>query len=112
MPPQYWDGQGKATFLDNYGNLDRAFEAMWLEEKSEVSPRYSPVFGVEKEVKTVYDRPNHTLLGEITIFRFWGGWTRRNLTPTNTADSCHFIDDLNAIRAFYRKMFRQADSSR
>ena len=110
LPSEYWDEQGRPKFFNKFGYLDHDFWTKWIEEKSEGIQRYSPIFGIDKDVVTVRDRRDHKLLGEIITFRSWGGWIRRNLSASNTADSCQFLHDADFSRQFYGKLFRSTKS--
>lgn len=105
LPAEYWDERGRPRFFNQYGYLDRDFSAKRIDMGEGRVVRYSSIFSIDKDLSRVVDKDNHALLGEVTTFRFWGGWIRRNFSPSNTANDCKFIYDSNFSRDFYGRLF-------
>jgi hypothetical protein len=84
LPAEYWDEQGRPKFYDEKtGNFN--LKAYRIEYKSGV---YSSFFHIENAGYKRVDGRFSQVLGEVTDFRYWGGWMRRNLSPHNTATRC------------------------
>jgi hypothetical protein len=112
LPPEYWDKNGEAKFFNTQGYLDHDFWAKRIDESAGSVVRESSILNIEKNITKVIDRGSQALLGEITTFKFWGGWVRRNLSPANTANSCQYIYDPNFSREFYGRLFIPLDPSK
>ena len=111
LSAEYWDERG-AKFFNKYGNLDHDFWVKKLDESGGHVERYSSIFAVDKGTSPVKERSSQEVLAEVTTFRYWGGWIRRNFSLHNTANSCEFIDDSNFSRSFYGRLFKPATSSK
>jgi len=84
LPAEYWDEQGRAKFYDEKnGNFN--LEAYRVEYKTGA---YSPSFHIDNAGYKRVEKQSGQALGEVTDFMFWGGWMRRNLSPSNTANGC------------------------
>lgn len=112
LPAEYWDGQGKPKFFNKYGNLERDFWVVNLDEPAGDVKRYSIVFAIDKDTSFVKEKSSQRVLAEVSTFRFWGGWLGRNFSPHNTAASCEFIQASNFSRNFYGQLFKPAASTR
>ena len=110
LPAEYWDEMGGPKFFNQYGNLDHNLWIKVLDESGGHVKRYSSVFSIDKDTSPVKQRTSQMVLAEVTTFRYWGGWIRRNLSPSNTANSCAFISDTNFSRSFYGQLFKPASS--
>ena len=111
LPSEYWDERGEPTFFDKHGYLQRDF---WLKQLDESGARvacYSFFCLFDKEVLPVKERTSRKVLAEVTTFRYWGGWIRKNFSPHNSANSCEFIGDPRFSRRLYSQVFRPATSS-
>jgi hypothetical protein len=105
LPTEYWDEQGKPKFFNKHGYLEHSFWVKELDESGGHVERYSSIFAIDKDTSLVKERISQKVLGEVTTFRYWGGWMRLNLSPNNTANSCEFIGDPNFSRSFYGRLF-------
>lgn len=112
LPAEYWDEGGRAKFFNQYGNLDHDLWVKVLDESGGHVERYSSVFSIDKDTSPVKQRTSQMMLAEVTTFRYWGGWMRQNLSPSNTANSCAFISDSNFSRSFYGQLFKPSVSSK
>lgn len=84
LPAEYWDEQGRPRFYDERtGNFN--LEAYRVEYKT---GSYSSFFHVDHAGYKRVDGPSGQVLGEVTDFRYWGGWIKRNLGLHNTAMRC------------------------
>ena len=84
LPAEYWDEQGGPKFYDERnGNFNLA--GYRVEYKTGV---YSSFFHVDNAGYKRVDGRSGQVLGEVTDFRYWGGWIKRNLSPHNTAMHC------------------------
>lgn len=110
LPAEYWDAESRPRFLNEYGYFDRDFEAKNISLERASARRYSAVLGIDKDTSRVLEKADQVLLAEVTTFRFWGGWVRRNFSGNNTASSCSFIRDPEFDRELYSKIFVPADS--
>ncbi len=111
LPGEYWDEKGKPRFFNRYGYLDHDFWVKRLDESDSQVDRYSSVFSIDKDVAAVRERTSQKVLGEVTTFRYWGGWMRRFVSPHNTANSCEFVRQSDFSRSFYGRLFKPAQSS-
>lgn len=112
LPAEYWDEKGKPKFFNKYGNLDHDLWVKKLDESGGRVERYSSIFAIDNGTSLVKERTSQKVLAEVTTFRYWGGWIRRNLSPHNSANSCEFINDSNFSRSFYGRLFKPATSSK
>lgn len=112
LPAEYWDEAGRPRFFNQYGNLNRDFWMKELDESGGKVERSSTIFAIDKSTSLVKGRPSQKVLAEITTYRYWGGWVRRNFSPHNTANSCEFIHNPNFSRSFYGRLFKPANSSK
>lgn len=110
LPAQYWDVEGQPKFFSEYGYLDRDFAARNISLDRASARRYSAVLGIDKDASRILEKADQVLLAEVTTFRFWGGWVRRNFSGNNTASSCSFIRDPEFNRELYSKIFVPAHS--
>ncbi|MEW6332307.1 MAG: hypothetical protein AB1560_12690 [Pseudomonadota bacterium] len=109
LPAEYWEVDGKPKFFNQYGNLDHDLWVKKLDESGSHIERYSSVFAIDKDTSPVKERISQKMLGEVTTFRYWGGWMRRTLSPSNTANSCEFISAPGFSRSFYGQLFKPAE---
>lgn len=112
LPAEYWDERGTPKFFNTHGYLERDFWVKKLDESGGRVERYSSLFSVDKDISPVKERTSQELLAEVTTFRYWGGWIRRNFSPHKTANSCEFIGTSNFSRAFYSELFKPATPSK
>jgi hypothetical protein len=110
LPPEYWDQTGKPKFFNRYGHLERDFWAKELDESGAQVTRNSSLFAIDKDVTFVRQRSSQKVLAEVTTFRYWGGWIRRNFVPENSANSCKFTNDVNFSRNLYGQLFKPTTS--
>lgn len=85
LPAEYWDGQGRAKFIDEKAGGFLLGKEYPPEYKTEA---YSIFFHIDNAGYKRVDKQSGQVLGEVTDFRYWGGWMRRNLSLHNTADGC------------------------
>lgn len=112
LPAEHWEAGGRPKFFNKHGYLEHNFWVKELDESGGHVERYSSAFFIDKDISPVKERTNQKVLAEITTFRYWGGWVRRNFSPHNTANSCEFIADPNFSRSFYGQLFKPAISSK
>ncbi len=112
LPAEYWDERGAPNFFNKYGYLEHDFWVKNLDESGGRVERHPSIFSIDKDTSQVKERTSQKVLAEVTTFRYWGGWIRRNFSPHNTANSCKFLDDLNFSRSFYGQLFKPATSSK
>ncbi|WP_143012134.1 hypothetical protein [Desulfuromonas thiophila] len=110
LPAKYWDESGEPMFFNQYGYLDHDFWVKELDESGGRIERYSSIFSIDKDTSPVKERLGQKVLAEVTTFRFWGGWIRRNFSPNNVADSCVFISKPEFSREFYGQLFEPEPS--
>jgi len=112
LSAEYWETDGKPKFFNKHGYLEHNFRVKELDESGGHVERYPSVFSIDKDISPVKERTSQKVLAEVTTFRYWGGWIRRNFSPHNTANSCEFIADPNFSRSFYGQLFKPATSSK
>ena len=85
LPAEYWDEQGREKFVDEKAGGFLLVKEYPTEYKTGT---YSTFFHVDNAGYKRVDKQSGQILGEVTDFRYWGGWIRRNLSPHNTANGC------------------------
>lgn len=110
LSAEYWDENGKPTFFNKYGNLDRKIWVDKIDESGGNVERYSSILAIDKDVTIVKEKVSKEVLAEITTFRYWGGWVNRNVGAHNTAASCKFLGEQNFSRNFYGQLFKPSAS--
>lgn len=85
LPAEYWDEQGRTKFIDEKAGGFLLGKEYPPEYKTGT---YSTFFHVDNAGYKRVDGRSGQVLGEVTDFRYWGGWMRRNLSPSNTATRC------------------------
>jgi len=85
LPAEYWDEQGRAKFIDEKAGGFLLGKEYPPEYKTGA---YSTFFHVDNAGYKRVDKQFGQVLGDVTDFRYWGGWMRRNLSPSNTATRC------------------------
>lgn len=111
LSAEYWDKNNKLNIFNKHGNLKREF---WLSNISRGKgsvKKYSSIFSIDKSVSKIIFSDGGALLAEITTFRFWGGWLRRNFSLANGANSCGFIHKENFGKNLYSKIFIQQNKN-
>lgn len=102
LPAEYWGDDGRPKFYVNRYDrnkvrfifLDKSVKDVpelvytWEEIKRDLS------FHVGEDVLEISLRDSGAILGDYKLFRYWGGWVKRNFIPHNTAKSCA-LKDLN-----------------
>ncbi len=111
LPAEYWGKQGRSKLFNKNGYLNHDFWVKELDESGGKVKRYSTIFAIDKDTYPIKERISQNVLAEVTTFRYWGGWIRRNLSLNNVADSCKFINDKNFSRDLYGKLFKSETSS-
>jgi len=111
LPAEYLDKQGESKLFNKNGYLNHDFWVKELDESGGKVERYSSIFAIDKDTSPIKERISQNVLAEVTTFRYWGGWIRRNLSPNNVADSCKFINDKNFSRDLYGKLLKSETSS-
>ena len=104
LPAEYWDEQGRAKFYDER-NGNFYLEAYRVEYKSGV---YSSFFHIDNAGYNRVDGRSGQALGEVTDFRYWGGWIKRNLSPHNTAIRCE--GGIERSNSLIRQIFKPKKS--
>ena len=84
LPGDYWDAEGKPTFLEANGNYHLGEMYPFDYETGS----YSSVFHVDNSGYRLLNAQSGEVLGKVTDFRYWGGWLRREFSPSNTATTC------------------------
>ena len=105
LSEEYWDENGNSKIFNEQGYLERDFWIKRIDENGGQVKRYSSLFSIDKDISTVVYENEKKLLGDITTFRYWGGWFRQRLGG-NTANTCQFINDPNFSRKFYGGLFK------
>ena len=85
LSAEYWDEQGRAKFIDEKAGgflLGKEYPPEYR------TGAYSTFFHIDNAGYKRLDKRSEQVLGEVTDFRYWGGWMRRNLSPSNTATRC------------------------
>lgn len=85
LPAEHWDEQGRAKFIHEKAGGFLLGKEYPPEYKTGA---YSTFFHIDNAGYKRVDKQSGQVLGEVTDFRHWGGWVRRNLSPSNTAISC------------------------
>jgi len=85
LPAEYWDKDGKPKFYDeNTGNFTLPKGKFYKVD----SKKKTRLFGIEEHRSFVLEINTQEILSEDLLFRYWGGFISKNLTPNNTAISC------------------------
>jgi len=104
LPSEYWKADGKPKFYDERnGNFN--LEGYRVEY---TTGTYSSFFHIDNAGAKRIDGRTGQALGEVTDFRYWGGWMRRNLSPHNTADSCENRSERS--NSLIKQIFKQKKS--
>jgi len=104
LPSEYWKADGKPKFYDERnGNFN--LEGYRVEY---TTGTYSSFFHIDNAGAKRIDGRTGQVLGEVTDFRYWGGWMRRNLSPHNTADSCENRSERS--NSLIKQIFKQKKS--
>ncbi|MBI5439047.1 MAG: hypothetical protein HY936_08920 [Nitrosomonadales bacterium] len=111
LPAEYWDGQGKAKFFKENGDLDHPLLKNRFGEPSLTKP-YPSFFRVDETHQQLADNSNRKILGEVVSFMYWGGWISRNFSPHNTAVDCKEFHGNQFWHDFYVRFFKPAPSTR
>lgn len=83
LPAEYWDESGTPKFYDER-NGNFTLKGYRVDYRTGA---YSSFFYIDNAGYKRLDEAGR-VLGEVTDFRYWGGWIRRNLSPHNTATVC------------------------
>ena len=111
LPAEYWDADGKPTFYYGANNNDippYAFERVGVEVITKAKEKIR-LFGIEQIGATYTDKKSGELVSEVTGFRYWGGWVRRNFSLHNTATSCNSAKSDDEL---IKKQFIPVDTER
>jgi hypothetical protein len=85
LPAEYWDENGKPKFYDDK-NGNFTLEGYRVDYETGV---YSSFFHVDNAGYKRAEVRSGQVLGEVTDFRHWGGWIKRNFNPAGpSANSC------------------------
>lgn len=104
LPVEYWDEQGRPKFYDEK-NGNFTLDGYRVEYATGI---YSSFFHVDNAGYKRVDGRSGQVLGEVTDFRYWGGWMRRNLSSHNTANSCD--DRKERSNSLIKQIFKQRKS--
>ncbi len=105
LPAEYWDEQGRAKFIDERAGGFLLGNEYPPEYKTGL---YSTFFHVTNAGYKRVDKQSGQVLGEVTDFMYWGGWIRRNLSPSNTATSCE--GGIERSNSLIKQMFKPKKS--
>jgi hypothetical protein len=101
LPAEYWEADGKPKFYDEKnGNFN--LEGYRVDYATGV---YSSFFHIDNAGYKRVNGKSGQVLGEVTDFRYWGGWMTRNLSPSNTANSCENRRERST--SLIKKIFKQ-----
>jgi hypothetical protein len=105
LPAEYWDEQGRAKFYDEKnGNFSLSND---YPTKLKIE-KYSSFLNIDKLVGVLKDQKTGALISENILYMHWGGWIRRNFSPSNTATSCDSY--LEQYGSFIRQVFKPANT--
>jgi len=118
LPAEYWNAQGKPRFYVNpYGRNrlryifpnNTIIDAPQFEYTLEAKP-YNKFFHIDKETIQISDREKGKLLGEYSLFRYWGGWLDTQIFSMvhNSAITC----DANDLDSWPLNIFKPTTQSR
>jgi len=85
LPAEYWDERESAKFINEKAGgflLGKKYPPEYE------SGAYSTFFHIDNAGYKRVDGLSGQVLGEVTDFRYRGGWIRRNFSPHNTAIRC------------------------
>jgi hypothetical protein len=105
LPAEYWDEHGKATFIDEKAGGFLLGKEYPPEYKTGA---YSTFFHIDNAGYKRVDKQSGRVFGEVTDFRYWGGWMRRNLSPSNTATRCE--GGIERSNSLIKQIFRPKKS--
>lgn len=111
LPAEYWDGQGRARFFKENGDLNHSLLMDRFSEPS-TTKSYSSFFKIDERHQQLVDKSNHVVLGEVVNFMYWGGWVTRNFSPHNTSIDCEDFHGNKFWHDFYVRFFKPATSTR
>lgn len=101
LPAEYWDGEGRARFYASFDSLLGDTYSVKYKQGSR-----APFFNIDHAGYVYSNGQSGQVLGEAIDFRHWGGWIRRNFSPSESATSClNYSDPSNRLidRIFIRK---------
>lgn len=109
LSAEYWDGEGRARFLNENGDLDKTMLERRLSEPA-IKNTYSNFFGIDEYRHQVVD--THKTLGEVINFMHWGGWISRNLNPGGpSAIDCKNFQGNKFWQDFYLSLFSRSNQT-
>lgn len=83
LPAEYWDERGRAKFYVNFDSLlGKTYSVKYK------PGTYSSFFHIDNAGYAYSNTQSGQVLGEAIDFRHWGGWIRRNSSPSKSATSC------------------------
>lgn len=91
LPAEYWDENGKPKF---YNNINGNFTLDGYDIEYIAGIR-SKAFHIDNAGYKRLDYKSRDVLGEVTDYRYWGGWLRREFSVQNTAVGCENRRDLS-----------------
>lgn len=100
LPSGYWTHEGAPRFY-NEENGNFTLSGYRVEYQTGT---YSSLWNVERAGYRRLDESGR-VLGEVTDFIYWGGWLRRNFSPSNTATVCEGRRERSA--RLVKQAFRQ-----
>lgn len=103
LPAEYWNESGRPKFYDDK-NGNFTLDGYRVEYATGI---YSPFFHVDNAGYKRADARSGQVLGEVTDFRYWGGWMRRNLSAHNTANSCE--DRRERSNSLVKQIFKRKE---
>jgi len=87
LPAEYWDEDGKPKFYDERtGNSSPTFDITQYADVE--TKRKLHLLGIQERTTVLVDKTTHKIISTNTLFRYWGGWVKKNLSLHNTADHC------------------------
>jgi len=102
LPGEYWDELGRPKFYDEKnGNFSLAGYSTEYTTGIYISSLHIDNAGYKR-----IDSSTSKVLGEVTNFRYWGGWIRRNMTSNNIAASCP--GGLDRSNSLVMQIFKQS----
>ncbi len=102
LPAEYWNEQGNPKFFDEKnGNFH--LEGYTTDAKIQ---KYSPLFRIEKFRFSYLERQSGKILGEVTSYRYMGGWIQEYLSPAPGGGGRCDLPELRDSRRIVLSIFR------
>ena len=110
LPGEYWDGEGRATFLNPKRGLDMALLGDRITQRTTMGP-FLQILGLDERRVQVVNKHTNQVVGEVVSYVHWGGWIIRNLNPAGRSGvDCSNLHGVTFWFDFYSSLFARTAS--